>query len=132
MSDIDKLAWLHLKNRRVLGARSRGQETIYLPGGKRENGESDQAALMREIREELSVNLLPETIEFAGSFRAQAHGKAPGIMVRVTGYFARFSGEIRAAAEIEEVVWLRHRDKAKCSAAAGLILDWLKDRGQID
>lgn len=132
MTEIDKLAWLHIDHRRVLGARSRGKQTCYIPGGKRDPGESDEEALVREIREELSVDLLPQTLKFEGVFRAQADGKPLGTIVKVTCYAADFSGVIRADAEIEEVTWLTSADRHRCSQAAVQILDWLKAAGRID
>ncbi len=56
---IDKLAWLTFKDQQLLCARSHGKHIYYIPGGKREAGESDEAALMREIEEELAVALKP-------------------------------------------------------------------------
>ena len=38
---IDKIAWVHLVGGRILSTRSRGKAVYYLPGGKREPGESD-------------------------------------------------------------------------------------------
>lgn len=130
--EIDKLAWLYIKDKRLLAARSRGKVAYYIPGGKREPGESDQEALIREIREELSVDLLPETIGYAGEFKAQADGKPEGTMVRMRCYEADFRGEIQAAAEIEEVVWIRHEDKDRCSPVVKIILDRLKEQGRIE
>jgi 8-oxo-dGTP diphosphatase len=130
--DIDKLAWIHVRDRQVLGARSRGKVACYLPGGKREPGESDHAALIREIREELSIGLRAESIVAAGVFRAQADAKPPGMMVRLTCYEASFEGDISPASEIEEVLWLRHADRDRCSPAGKLVLDYLKSAGRID
>lgn len=130
--EIDKLAWLYIKDKRLLAARSKGKVAYYIPGGKRELGESDQEALIREIQEELSIDLLPETIEHVGQFKAQADGKPEGTMVRMTCYQADFRGEIKAAAEIEEVVWISHQDKDRCSPVVKVILDWLKERERIE
>ena len=55
MPVIDKLAWLRIENGRVLCTRSRGKDAFFLPGGKRESGESDEAELIREVREELTA-----------------------------------------------------------------------------
>lgn len=63
---IDKLAWVHLRDQKILCARSKGNDTYYFPGGKREAGESDHAALLREIKEELNVDLHPETLTYLG------------------------------------------------------------------
>ncbi|MEO0334156.1 MAG: NUDIX domain-containing protein, partial [Bacteroidota bacterium] len=101
-SVIDKLAWIFLKDREILMARSRNKSTFYIPGGKRETEESDAQALTREIQEELSVILLPESLKLAGTFQAQAHGQPKGVEVRMTCYFANYQGELQAAAEIAE------------------------------
>ena len=130
--EIDKLAWIHIQEKQLLGARSRGRDSYYLPGGKREPGESDHAALIREIREELTVDLIPETLEYADSFTAQADGKPEGTLVRMTCYGAGFRGEIAASAEIEEVVWMGSKDRERCSPVVRIILDWLKEKGRIE
>jgi 8-oxo-dGTP pyrophosphatase MutT (NUDIX family) len=132
VTEIDKLAWLHLRNKQLLFARSKGKTTFYIPGGKREAGESDEAALLREIREELSIELLPKTLVHACSFSAQADDKPAGVMVRNTCYFAECGGEPMASAEIEELSWFSYRDRERCSPVAKLILDWLKSTGRIE
>ena len=63
MDLIDKIAWIYLKDRKILSTRSKGKDVWYLPGGKREPGESDRETLIREIIEELSVSLLPYTLQ---------------------------------------------------------------------
>lgn len=103
----------------------------YVPGGKREKGESDQQALIREIKEELAVELTPSTIKYVNTFKAQAHDKAHGVAVKITCYSADFSGEITANAEIEEVTWLDLDDQEKCSPVTKVIMEWLKSESTI-
>lgn len=130
--DIDKVAWLHIRDRCVLSTRSRGKSVYYIPGGKREPGESDQATLVREIKEELSVDILPGTIKSVGVFRAQAHGRAEGVMVRMICYEADYNGTLEADSEIEEIVWLNYKDRSKSAPVDGLIFDMLKQENRID
>lgn len=132
MNEIDKLAWLYIKDKQLLCARSKNKDIYYIPGGKREIGESDQEALTREIKEELSVDLLPETIKYAGIFKTQAHDKPEGIQVKLTCYYAEFKGKIQANSEIEEITWLSYKDKIKCSAVTEIIMDWLKLEDKIE
>ena len=54
MTLIDKIAWIRLADGKILSTRSRGKDVYYLPGGKREAGETDVQTLVREIREELA------------------------------------------------------------------------------
>ncbi|EGU29120.1 NUDIX hydrolase [Vibrio scophthalmi] len=128
---IDKLAWFHVRDGKVLAVRSRGKELFYLPGGKREQGESDEQALVREIKEELAVDLHPSSIKYAETFTAQADGKAEGVSVQLTCYFADFSGEMSPEAEIEELKLVAMEDKSVCSLALLVAMDWLVEQQLI-
>lgn len=128
---IDKLAWIYVEDGKVLSTRSARKDTWYIPGGKREEGETDEQALVREIREELSIDIMPETISYFGTFEAQAHGKPEGIVVRMTCYTGDFAGDMRPAAEIEEYAWFGYEGKEKSSPVDKLIFDYLKKKGLI-
>lgn len=129
---IDKIAWLHLHNGCILSTRSHGKDRYYLPGGKREPGETDQQTLLREIEEELTVALDPASMQYAGTFEAPAHGHAAGVLVRMTCYYApRYAGTLQAAAEIAEVLWLSYRHRPQVSAVDQLIFDWLHGQGLL-
>jgi 8-oxo-dGTP pyrophosphatase MutT (NUDIX family) len=125
---IDKLSWVYIQNRKVLFVRSRGKDLFYHPGGKREKGETDEQTLIREVNEELSVDLIPETIQYLETFTAQADGKPNGVMVKVTYYAADFRGRLQPSAEIEEMAWFTSQDMNKTSATGKLFLAWLKER----
>jgi 8-oxo-dGTP diphosphatase len=103
-SFIDKLALVLVRDRKQLVARTAGKTAFFTPGGKREAGESDVQALVRECKEELTVDLAAETIKPYGVFQAQAFGKPEGTMVRMTCYTADFAGTLTANEEIEELV----------------------------
>ncbi|KII76429.1 NUDIX hydrolase [Vibrio renipiscarius] len=128
---IDKLAWFHIREGQLLAVRSKGKTLFYLPGGKREQGESDEQALIREIQEELAVDLVPGTIQYAETFRAPADGKAAGVTVQLTCYFADFTGDMSPEAEIEELQFVAMDDKAVCSQALLVAMDWLKAQSLI-
>lgn len=68
---IDKLALITLKDDKVALVRSHNKTLFYMPGGKREAGETDEQALCREIDEELTVALLPNSIAFTASSPAR-------------------------------------------------------------
>ncbi|GAB2936899.1 NUDIX domain-containing protein [Micromonospora polyrhachis] len=131
MKIIDKLAWLRVEDGKILSTRSYGKDAYYIPGGKREAGESDHEALKREIQEELCVDLVDDTIELAEVFEAQAHGKAEGMIVRMTCYRSDYKGSLKPGAEIEEVIWLDYSGREKSSMVDKLIFDWLHDRGEL-
>ena len=130
---IDKLAWIYIKDRKILSTRSRGKDVWYIPGGKREGGEADEQALLREIKEELTVDLVPETIKHLGTFKAQAHGKPEGVFVQMTCYTAEHKGELTPSAEIEEISWLTSdTDPALLSPVDRIIFAYLKDKNIIN
>ena len=129
---IDKVALLHLRDGKVLTTRSVGKDAYYFPGGKREGSETDLETLTREIREELSVKILPETVRYAGTFQAQAHGKAEGVMVQMTCYYADFAGTLKADNEIAEILWITSAAADGVSPVDKLILAFLKERGLIE
>ena len=128
---IDKLAWVFIRDGKLLAVRSKGKELFYLPGGKRELGESDEQALLREIKEELAVDLVPSSIKYAQTFTAQADGKAAGVSVQLTCYFADYSGEMSPEAEIEELKFVDMEDKSICSLALLVAMDWFEDQNLI-
>lgn len=124
---IDKIAWIHIVNGKILGARSHGKDTYYFPGGKREPGESDQETLIREIQEELTVQIVPDSICSFGTFEAAAHGKAEGVVVQMTTLTADYTGNLSPAAEIAELAWLSYKDREKVSAVSQIIFDQLHE-----
>ena len=124
--EIDKLAWLYIQEGKLLSARSKNKTLFYIPGGKRELGESDEQALVREIKEEISVDLIPSSIKYAETFKAPADVKNNDTIVKLTCYFADFTGELSPDAEIEEIDFISHQNKSRCSIGSIKVMDWLK------
>lgn len=106
MKEIDKIAFIYVKDGKILSTLSKGKDTYYIPGGKREGNESDEETLIRECKEELTIDIIRDTIKYYGTFEAQAHGKAEGILVKMTCYMAEFEGELKPNSEIQEMKWL--------------------------
>lgn len=125
---IDKLAWLYIQNGKLLSARSKDKALFYTPGGKRELGESDEQALTREIKEEISVDLISNTINYAATFEAPADGKDDDVIVKLTCYFAEFEGELSASSEIEEIRFIDYQHKSDLSLGGVKVMEWLKQQ----
>jgi len=132
MKIIDKIAWIEIKSRKVLVAKSYNKDNYYLPGGKREENENDEQTLIREISEELTVHIKQETIEFIGVFEAQADEKPDGVYVKMTCYAGDYTGELKENAEIETLAWFNSKDVDKISAVSKLIFAYLKEQDLID
>lgn len=127
MNPIDKLAWIEIKDNRILLTRSYGKDKYYIPGGKRELGETDEQALMREISEELSVMIDKSSLKFIGTFKAQAHGQPEGIFVKMTCYSGGYIGELKASSEIEAIRWFSYSDRSQVVGVDKLIFDHLNN-----
>ena len=132
MDFIDKLTLIILKDKKVLYTRSFNKDRWYTPGGKREGDETDEQALVRELKEELGVDVVPSTVKYYGTFQAQAHGKPEGVMVRITCYTGEYEGEAKASSEIEEIRYFSYADREIASLTGQLILDDLHQKGLIE
>lgn len=96
---------VHRDGDRVLLVRPAAKNVFYLPGGKPEPGESDEAAVRRELREELGVDLLPTTCRLLTTVTADAYGEGEGAVVELVCFAGRFVGVPKPAAEVAEVGW---------------------------
>jgi 8-oxo-dGTP diphosphatase len=101
MPSIKVVALAHLCEGKLLLVRSTGKEGFYLPGGKPEPGESDLAALAREIKEELGCSI--SNVVFCTTTIAQAYAKPEGVVVHVRTYRGKLEGVPRPASEVVEI-----------------------------
>ena len=128
MKTIDKLAWIEIKDNRILLTKSFGKDKFYIPGGKREVGETDSQALAREVEEELSVRVDNNSLTFMGVFEAQAHGQPEGVLVKMTCYAGDYWGELQANAEIEALRWFSYSEKDQVVGVDQIIFDYLNEK----
>lgn len=132
MNEIDKIAFIYTKDGKILSTLSKGKDKYYIPGGKREGIETDEETLIRECKEELMIDIIPESIKYYGTFKAQAHGKSEGVIVKMTCYTADFEGELCASSEIAEVKWLEFKDLDIISPVDKLIFKDLHEKGLLN
>lgn len=91
----------------LLAVRKRATGSFMQPGGKLEAEESPRACAAREIREELGVELDPETLEPLGVFDAAAANE-PGTHVHAHVFCAPAAAlgeQVAVQAEIAEARW---------------------------
>jgi 8-oxo-dGTP diphosphatase len=93
---------------RVLVVRKRGTSAFMQPGGKRDVGESDIAALAREVVEELGCCVDQKTVRAVGTFECAAANE-PGCRVRASVYAVNVEGAVKPQAEIDQVLWVDPR-----------------------
>ena len=132
LAPIDVLAWIRVSGRRLLTVRTDGKEYFYLPGGKREPGESDPVALAREIQEELSVSIDASTLRLFDVVTDVSDDFAGGRRVRMTCYHADFAGELAVGGEIAELAWVGTADTDRCAPATRQVIRTLANQGLVD
>jgi hypothetical protein len=89
----------------VLTVRKRGTDRWMLPGGKPEGGESAAECAVREVQEELGVEIALGRIESMGEFETLAANEA-GFALRASVFRTRDAIEPEPRAEIEAVRWI--------------------------
>ena len=131
MKEVDKIAFIETKNGQILSTKSKGKSKYYIPGGKRELGETDEQTLIREILEELDVLIKNDTIKYVETFKAQSDGAKQGVLVKMTCYKAKYDGVLKAKSEIEEIKWLNYKDLNIISEVDKKIFKFLKEKGEL-
>ncbi|MFC1439945.1 NUDIX domain-containing protein [Streptacidiphilus sp. N1-10] len=124
------MAWVLLRDGRVLVARNRGVDLFYFPGGKREPGESDAETLTREIAEELQSRIDTATMVHVGTFETQRESDGH-TEFRMICYTAEHSGPLLASNEIAETDWFSYADRSRVSAADQMVFDMLHSSGHL-
>lgn len=128
---IELIAWIHIADGQILSTKSSGKDLYYLPSGERIPEESDTQTLYRAIREKLDVQLDLPGLLFTGIFEAQAHGRKPGNLVRMTCYSGRYTGRLAPNTDIAEIVWLNYSNRDMVPPVDQGIFDFLKEKGEL-
>ncbi len=117
---------------RILTVRKRGTSMFMQPGGKPEGDESPAACALREVHEELGLDLSPEELEAKGVHRTDAANEAGRALVASVFEHphlrATRAPRVTPAAEIEEVRWLDPREPLPADTAPLLHLIVRRDR----
>ncbi|PXX58740.1 NUDIX domain-containing protein [Nocardia tenerifensis] len=130
---IRTAALAHVRDRRLLQARSIGKEVFYMAGGKIDPGETPELALHREVREELGVGVV--SFDRLGVFEAEAYGHSSGTRLHMTCFTAELDGEPEPTSEIAELRYFTVREYAGMDHVAPgsmLVFRRLHELGVID
>ena len=123
MAELASVGWVHIRDGRLLGVRTHGRDRFYLPGGKPEPGETPEAALSREVEEELGVTL--RELRAAFTVTAPAHGLGTPTRLTMQCFWAEGDGELVPAREIAEVAWLDIPADPRAAPAVAAVLQRL-------
>lgn len=133
MGDVvgpDKIGWVHVVDRRLLVGRNRGAERFYLPGGGREDGETDVETLVREAEEELGIRLDPDSAQLVGRYRARRDRSEDDLVF--IAYTADHSGTPEPRMEVVELAWVTSADGDRVTDAERQLFRTLRAADLID
>ena len=103
---MHKAAGIIIKDRSLLILRSKGTKIYFAPGGKLKFKESAEEALIRELKEEVSIYVQYRDIKFFGQYEAPAAGDER-VQLRMDVFkVEKYDGEIVASNEIEVIAWI--------------------------
>jgi 8-oxo-dGTP diphosphatase len=104
--DIYKASGLIIQDRKVLVERSEGKEFFIHLGGKIEPGETVKQALVRELKEEISIDVNEADLEFFDKNSAPAVN-SPEVNVHMDVFLVKeWQGVITPDNEVEELRWI--------------------------
>lgn len=132
---IRKVALAYFKDKKVLmGRDNKNDEVFIMIGGKVEEGETDEKCLVREVKEELDVEIDRNSISFLQEFNGPAHGKDKNVILNIRLYEANIIGEPHLTQEIVEIQYFDSKTDKKHISEIGQtqIFPWLKEHGYIN
>ncbi len=108
MKLIKKSALTVIRDNELLVVRAKGSSYFLMPGGKPREGETEIAALKREIMEELGCGIDDASLTLLGRFEDFiSDGKS---RVAIDLFAGELIGEPKPSSEIEELKWISAAD----------------------
>jgi len=108
---IHKIGAIILRNKKLLVVRKKmpGRIEFIIPGGRKEDDETQEQTLARELREELGVQL--KSFSYFGSFDEEAIFEK--IPLHMDVYYVKVEGYLEPRSEIKEYLWIDRNYKDK-------------------
>jgi len=110
MTSLVTAGLIVIKNRKLLLAFSKNKKAWYLPGGKTDNGETTRDGLLREINEELDIQLEPGELKYYTHISVQAFGELENTMMEQDCFLYPLTQAPNPCAEIEALNYFNSLD----------------------
>lgn len=102
-----RIAGIVIQDEKILMLQGHGLKDLWTPGGKIDEGETDEECLKRELKEEIGVELTSS--KFFKEYTSDSFYH-PGRIINSRIYIININGEIKTDAEIDSYVWLTKQD----------------------
>ncbi|UBH08336.1 NUDIX hydrolase [Macrococcus armenti] len=114
---------VHMKDGKLLLVKVRENEHYYLPGGKIEAGEDDRTSLERELREELSLQLDQEYMQYLYTVIGPAYPDTDKTVELRCYRYDGDIGDIQMNSEITDVKYIDINEKEKLAPAVNKLIE---------
>ncbi len=106
MKVVSKAAGIIVKDKKLLLERSVNKERYNSPGGKINAGETPEEALVREIREEFSMDISEDDLQLMGKFERD-HDTEECTRILMHVFFVNKSDfNPKPSSEVREIIWV--------------------------
>lgn len=95
-------------NNKILLVRVRDNTIWYFPGGKIDEGETHLQTIIRELDEELNIQMQASELEYLGEVVTDNHDRTDTVSVHC--YTGEITQPIQPSAEISEIRWFDFHD----------------------
>lgn len=116
------VAYAVVEDKQLLTVRKKNTHKFMFPGGKFQPGENAEAAIRREVREELSCDIDPKTFKPLGKFSTIAANEANTQLI-ATVFQGGLIGMPTASNEIAELQWISIMTEEPALELAPLLTD---------
>lgn len=121
---IHVVAYAVVNAQQLLTVRKKNTRKFMFPGGKFQPRENAEAAIQREVREELSCDVDPRTFKALGKFVTTAANEANTQLV-ATVFQGDLIGTPIASSEIAELQWIPIMAQEYAVELAPLLTEWV-------
>lgn len=101
-------AFVAIKDNKILLTRTRDNTIWYQAGGKIEQNETPIQTIVRELKEELSLELTTDDMRYLGNITTDNHDRTT--IVSLECFTAEINQEIKPCAEISAIKWFDFDD----------------------
>jgi 8-oxo-dGTP diphosphatase len=108
-NDIYKSGGIIIRDKKLLVSREAHKEYFIAPGGKLEKGETPKEALIRELNEELGIDVKANDLKFFGHFDAPASGQEERTVHMTVYLVKKFGGKMKVGHKGDELLWLNSK-----------------------